>query len=48
MKKYCIYDDDGNILRSGISSERSFNSKAKEGEHIADAKLYNQIDIIEQ
>ena len=46
MKKYVIYDDDGTILRSGVSSERSFVSKAKDTESIMEVpELTKNMDI---
>ena len=49
MKKYVVYDDDGNILRWGVTVTRNFEAKAKAlppSQHLMKVEqLSNKLDI---
>ena len=48
MTAFAIYDDDGNILRTGSCPESDLHLKAKDGEHLyiglADQRYHKVID----
>ena len=50
MKRYVEYNDNGNILRFGVCSTKTFNKKQMEGEHILEyfGEMSKKIDLLQK